>query len=163
MHAVDELALYRSTMDASMFLKRLGAVAVRRGVEIHCYCLMASHYHLLVRDQVGDVSAAMADLNGWYAMTYNRRYGRRGPVFDARFHRTVIEDDDQLRTCIRYIVRNPVEAGLCTDPVEWRWSSHRATIGLARPPAFLRTDVALGPSGSVASYLSLVDVEAPDR
>jgi REP element-mobilizing transposase RayT len=163
MHAVEGLALFRSTNDASMFLQRLDAVATRRDVEIHCFCLMTTHYHLLVRDQVGDVSAAMADLNGWYAITYNRRYSRRGPVFDARFHRTLITDDEQLRACIRYIVRNPVDAGLCSDPGDWRWSSHRATVGLARTPAFLRTDTALGPSASVASYPELVDAKAADR
>jgi putative transposase len=82
-----------------------------------------------------------------------------GPVFDRRFHRTLIEDDDHLQACIRYIVRNPVDARLCADPGDWAWSSHRATVGASRAPWFLRTDLVLGRPESVALYLALVRVD----
>jgi len=157
MHGSAGLDIFGTRGDARLFLERLGDVAARHALEVHAYCLMRTHYHLLVRDTTGVISAVMKDLNGWYARRFNLRHSRRGPVFDRRFYRELIEDDDQLRTCLRYIVRNPVTAELCEDPADWQWSSHRATVGVAPCPTFLRTDVALGPSGSVASYLALVD------
>jgi putative transposase len=157
MHAADGLTLYPTARDAHVFLQRLERVASRHAIEVHCYCLMSTHYHLLIRDLDGGISAAMGDLNGWYSRHYNTRHERRGPVFDGRFHRTLIERDEHLHACIRYIVRNPVEAGLCAAPGDWARSSHRATVGAAPRPPFLRTELLLGNPESLAPYLKLVN------
>ena len=153
MHGAEGITLFPEARDAQAFLAHLGDISSRHSVEIHCYCLMDTHYHLLVRDARGGISAAMSQLNGWYSRRYNHRYGRRGPLFDGRFHRTLVEDEGHLRSCVRYIVRNPVDAGLCREPAGWAWSSHRATIGVAQRPWFLLTDLALGPAGTVEAYI----------
>jgi putative transposase len=81
----------------------------------------------------------MRQLNGVYAPRYNRRHGRVGHVFQARFHATLVARDEHLLALAAYLPRNPVRAGLCTDPAHWQWSSYRATVGL-EPAGFLAVD-----------------------
>jgi hypothetical protein len=85
----------------------------------------------------------MRQLNGVYAQRFNRRHGRVGHLFQARFHSTLIEQDEHLLAVSSYLPLNPVRAGLCADPATWRWSSYRATIGLD-PPGALAVDRLLG-------------------
>jgi putative transposase len=102
----------------------------------------------------------MRDLNGRYARWFNHRRGRSGPLFARRFHRTTVEWDGHLLAAVRYIAMNPVEAGLCERPADWRWSSHQALAGLIRAPNFLRTDVVLGMLGSTDAYVRFVEGES---
>jgi hypothetical protein len=78
----------------------------------------------------------MRHLNGVYAQWFNRRYARVGHLFQGRYGARLVQADEHLLVAARYIVRNPVSAGLCGHPGEWRWSSHRATLGLD-PPGFV--------------------------
>jgi putative transposase len=82
----------------------------------------------------------MRQLNGCYAQYFNRRYGRCGHVFQARFRSILVERDSYLLRACRYVVLNPVRAGLCLDPEEWLWSSYRATAGVEVGPGFLASD-----------------------
>jgi hypothetical protein len=68
---------------------------------------------------------------------FNKRHGRRGPLLDRRFHTTLVKDDAHAISCLRYIARNPIEAGVCKRERDWRCSSHRALAGIASRPAFL--------------------------
>jgi putative transposase len=70
----------------------------------------------------------MQRLHGHYALLYNRRHRKVGHVFQGRFGSKLVDDDAQFWTTARYIARNPVDAGLCRLPREWRWSSYGATI-----------------------------------
>src|SRR5439155_23332869 len=72
---------------------------------------------------------AMQRLNQRYAHAYNARYERRGHAFAERYLCVPVVDDSQLLTVYRYIVRNPVEAGLCAHPLDWTWSSYPAATG----------------------------------
>jgi hypothetical protein len=69
-----------------------------------------------------------------YAKLYNRDHGRRGHLFRARYYSGPIEDDAHLLETIRYIALNPVRAGICQRPEDWRWGTYRATLGLDRAP-----------------------------
>ena len=64
----------------------------------------------------------MHRLNGVYALRFNRRYGLRGHLFETRFSSWVIRDEEHLNAAIEYVLGNPVRAGLCREPREWRWS-----------------------------------------
>ena len=103
------------------------------------YCLMGTHYHLVVQTPRPNLSSGMQLLNGRYAQNFNRRHGRRGHLFDSRFYSILIKTDTHLLAALRYVARNPVTAGLCQAPADWRWSSYRAVVGL--DPALRLLDV----------------------
>jgi len=160
MHAVADERLFAAHEDARRFLSIIGD-AVSCALEVHSYCLMPTHVHLLIRDPNAEVSAVMRDVNGRYSRWFNHRRGRRGPLFAGRFHRTTVGSDSHLLAAVRYIAMNPVESGLCKRPAEWRWSSHRAIAGLTPVPAFLRADFVIGMLGSREAYVRFVEGETP--
>ena len=117
------------------------------------YCLMANHFHLLFGLSESNLSKGMHRLNGLYARRFNERHGHTGHLFEARFASRVIESDEHLFEAIRYVVLNPVRAGICPDAGDWSWSSFRATAGLERCLRFLaasrvRRLFARGPLGA---------------
>jgi REP-associated tyrosine transposase len=132
--------VYRGRADYELFLDLLDHCRERFGLLCHGYCLMGNHYHLVIETPRPNLPVAMRQLNGLYARRFNLRYGRCGHVFQARYRSILVERDSQLLATCRYVVVNPVRAGICTDPAGYRWSSYRATIGLAEPPRFLCTD-----------------------
>jgi putative transposase len=163
MHAVGDERLFLIEGEALAFVRILSEIVGVHDLEVHSYCLMPNHYHLLVRDVRARASEAMRDLNGRYSRWCNARRGRRGPLFSGRFHRTLVLDDSHLLTCVRYLALNPVEAGLCERASGWRWSSHRALAGLIGAPSYLRTDLVLGMLGSPHAYTSFVYETPPQR
>lgn len=109
------------------FLALLSETIELFGWKCLAYCLMTNHYHLLVRTPKPNVSEGMQRLNAAYARWFNRRHGYEGHLFQRRFHSALVESDWHLLEACRYIVLNPVRAGLTSHPGEWRWSSYRAT------------------------------------
>ena len=163
-------AIFLDDYDRTQFLALLSRTWRLDGLVIRSYCLMGNHYHLDVETPRANVSAAMHRVNAGYAHYFNRRHAREGHVFERRYRSTLIATDGQAMATVRYIVRNPVRAGLCTAPEDWAWSSHRATLGLAPPPPFLAVDDALelfGPGdGRVRRYRAYIDAgvdEPADR
>ena len=132
-------AIFTFDSDRIDFLECAGRAFSRHQVECLAYALMPNHHHWLLRLPEADfrLSAAFKELNGRYALRFNRRYGRDAHLFRNRFRAVLQESEGQLLWTVRYIVMNPVEANLCSDPSEYPWSSHRATLGLERPPPFL--------------------------
>jgi REP element-mobilizing transposase RayT len=97
------------------------------------YCLMDNHVHLLVETPAANLGLGMQRLHGKYGRDFNDRHGRSGHVFQGRFGSKRMIDDEQLWTTARYIARNPVEAGLCRDALEWEWSSHAGVLAASAP------------------------------
>jgi putative transposase len=126
--------------DYRFYLELLGEALTRFGVECHGYCLMPNHVHLLLEGPADAISKAMQRVNGRYAQWFNREYAYVGHVFQGRFIGIPIEDEGYLLELARYIVNNPVRAGLCDTAADWPWSSFAATVGDAPKPRFLTTD-----------------------
>jgi putative transposase len=126
--------LYRDDWDRYDFLRGLARVTAKTRWTCIAYCLMTSHYHLIVEVDDGVLPVAMQSLNLAYARNFNRRYGLRGHVQFRRYGSRRIEGEDDLLGRFRYVVNNPVEAGLCATPAEWPWSGYAGTVGL-RPLA----------------------------
>jgi len=129
--------LYRDSHDRLEFLRHLGRVTAKFEWTCVAYCLMSSHYHLIVEVDDGVLPRAMHSLNLAYARHHNRRYALRGHVQFARYGSWRIDDDCDLLARFRYVVRNPVRAGLCASPADWPWSSYAGTVGLASGASFV--------------------------
>ena len=126
--------------DRLKFLDVLAEVVERYHWICHAYCLMPNHYHLLLETPLANLSQGMRQLNGVYTQAFNRRHHRTGHVLQGRYKAILVEKESHLLELARYIVLNPVRAGLVRHPRSWRWSSYRATAGDEEPPAFLTTD-----------------------
>ncbi len=116
--------VFEDDTDREFYLKRLQKYCEELGVEIHAWCLMSNHTHLLLRADLEALSAMMRKLGSVYARFFNTRHMRSGPLFEGRFYSVCVETNEQFMSTIRYIHRNPVhheEAALCGS---YAWSSY---------------------------------------
>jgi REP element-mobilizing transposase RayT len=86
------------------------------------YCLMTTHFHLVLACRRASLSAGMHWLGGVYAQRFNRRHDRRGHLFENRFSAWFVADERHWENACNYVFENPVKAGLCERPDEWPWS-----------------------------------------
>lgn len=122
-------AIFAEDRDRATFLKLLGQVVSRHAWCCRAYCLMTTHYHVLLGTPHGDLAAGMRFLNGAYARRFNKRHGGSGAVFEARYHSELIETDAHLLEVCRYLALNPVRAGLAARADDWAWGSFAAHAG----------------------------------
>ena len=109
---------------------------------------MANHYHLLSENTEGQPLTRHAPANGIYTQSFNRRHKRVGHLFQGRFKAILVERESHLLELCRYIVLNPLRVKGTASAQSWRWSSYRATAGLAAVPEFLSTDWILAQFGN---------------
>jgi putative transposase len=157
-------AVFELTADYHLF-EYLVARALRRyEARVHAYCWMTNHIHLAV--QVGD--ARLGQLIQTLASTYARRKQQAMPTtghfFERRYHASLVETDAYWLAVVRYIHRNPVEAGMVADCAEYPWSSHRSYLGRACP-AWLTTAPTLAMFGgstieAIATYQRFIAADA---
>ena len=132
--------IFLDDIDRNTFLSVLGLTMRRFNVICHAYCLMTNHFHLLLETPDANLSKAMRQFNSVYTQAFNRRHGRVGHVLQGRFKSIVVDRDAYLLELCRYIVLNPVRAGMVKEPGKYPWSSYRATAGLGKKPDFLAVD-----------------------
>jgi putative transposase len=130
--------IFLDDRDRRRFINRLALVLDLLHAECHAYCLMTNHYHLVVTTRDANLSRLMQGLNSAYGQWWNHQHNQVGHLFQSRFHAQVIQNERYLLTACAYVVLNPVRAGLVDSPERWKWSSYRATAGLAEMPPFLR-------------------------
>lgn len=124
--------------DYARYLELLLEAWRRFRVEVHAYCLMPNHLHLLLSPRESCLSAMIDYLHGEYARTFNFEHQRTGHLFQGRFHSRVVADERYLHEVGRYIHMNPVRAGLVQRPEDYPWSSFRAYLdGTEERPGFL--------------------------
>jgi putative transposase len=133
----DRQPIFLDADDYEHFLVRLSVTTVRCDVRCCAFCLMPNHSHLLLEPNQIPLGRMMQQLNSSYCQWFNERHERVGHVLQGRYKAPMIDGDAYFRRVLRYIVRNPVRAGLVTDVSDWPWSSYRATAGLATAPSFL--------------------------
>ena len=146
--------IFWDARDRGRFLDELADAAERAALEIHAFCLMGNHYHILVRSLRGQLSMGMQQLSSNYTHYANARMSRDGPLFRGRFHCVTIESDAHLIQALRYIHFNPVDAGAAQRPEEWTWSSATAYLDPTTGPPWLKTSFLLSMFGTAlgASY-----------
>ncbi|MGH1469872.1 MAG: transposase [Cellvibrionaceae bacterium] len=125
------------------FLHTLEEAHSRFDAQIHAYCLMKNHYHLLVETPRANLDRIMRHINGVYTQRYNRLKCTDGPLFRGRYKALLVDEDAYLLQVGRYIHRNPIEVkGASADVLNrFRWSSYLAYINRVQPPAWLMRDL----------------------
>jgi REP element-mobilizing transposase RayT len=132
--------IYFSDADREAWLKLFGEVCQRFNWVCHAYCQMTNHYHLVVETPEKNLSLGMRQLNGVYTQYINRSQRRVGHVFQGRYKAILVEKDSYLLELARYVVLNPVRAGMVAEAGDWPWSSYLAMIGAAPVPDWLQMD-----------------------
>lgn len=113
--------------DYQLYLYQLGRLAEKYFVNIHAYVLMTNHVHLLMTGKQKDsISSLMKYLGQCYVQYINKTYKRSGTLWEGRYKSCLIDADEYLLHCQRYIELNPVRAGMVDHPAEYRWTSYRA-------------------------------------
>ena len=116
------IVIYRDPADYDTFASMLRSTARRFAWRLLAFCLMPTHYHLVLEARLEQLSAGMHRLNGSYASQFNRKHSRSGHLFGSRFHTRVVEEEDYLERLSAYVILNPVRAGHCEAPAEWPWT-----------------------------------------
>jgi REP element-mobilizing transposase RayT len=119
---VGRMAILREDIDGRSFTGFLVRSSSRFEWQVHAYCLMTNHFHLVVEAATERLSQGMQSLNWSFARRFNDRYDRTGHVFEGRFRTRLIEGDAYLERACTYVWNNPVAVGLAATPDDWPWS-----------------------------------------
>lgn len=118
--------LFEDESDYRYFIEALQQLKEEMAFEIHAYCLMSNHVHLLIREKhVGDISLIMKRLLTKYVMYFNRKYQRNGALIASRYKSIPVEVDEYFIPLLRYIHQNPLKAGMVEKMEVYRYSSYR--------------------------------------
>lgn len=165
---VERRSIYADDRDRRRFLRLLAHTVIERRWNLLAFVLMTNHYHLLFETPETNLSQGMKDVDGEYASGFNVRHRRVGHLFQGRFKSHLVDSDTYLLEVARYIVLNPVRAGMVHTAEDWRWSSYRATAALMPAPAWLDTQTILtrfhggSPALAVAEYRRFIAAATPE-
>ena len=121
--------------DYVRYLHDLHIAAQLNQVALHAYVLMTNHVHILATPaETHSIAHMMQDTGRRYVRYINTRYRRTGSLWEGRYKASVIDSEQYLLTCMRYIEMNPVRAGMVAHPSEYRWSSYPANAGFMTNP-----------------------------
>jgi len=146
-HSNHGRVVFRDDQERSQFLAVLESAVRLFRWSCRSYCLLSTHYHLLVATPDPNLSAGMQHIGGRYAQWANWYREERSHIFEGRFRSILVTSESHALELYRYIALNPVRAGLVRDPEEWRWSSLRAVLGREQPPGFLDVEAVLSEFG----------------
>ena len=145
--------IFRDEADRQRFVETLGEAAVRSGWQVHAYCLMSNHFHLVVETPQPTLVAGMKWFLGTYTGRFNRRHKLIGHLFSGRYKSLIVDHSGggYLRTVCEYVHLNPARAKLLAPRQAlsaYTWSSWPAYLRApAKRPEWLRVDRVLGEAG----------------
>ena len=118
--------IFVSEADYYFYLEKLESACVKHDCELHAYVLMSNHVHLLMTPHSSDgISKVMQYIGRYYVQYFNYNYDRTGTLWEGRFKSTLIDSEQYLLVCSRYIELNPVRANMVDHPSKYYWSSYR--------------------------------------
>ena len=134
--------IFAADGDYRAYLDWLKTAADQHGLLIHAYVLMTNHVHLLATpEQEDSIGKTLQSLGRRYVQYFNYTYGRTGTLWEGRYRATVVQAEDYLLTCSRYIELNPVRAGMVSSPAHYRYSSYRDNAQGRKDPLLTEHEV----------------------
>lgn len=124
MRGVNRQSIFEDEEDCSRFFEILRLIKKKSDFKVIAWCLMSNHVHLLIQFGNESLEKVLKKIDVTYAVYYNKKNEKLGPVFADRFRSEPVEDDAYLITVARYIHRNPLKAGVCKDMSKYQWSSY---------------------------------------
>lgn len=122
---VDRQPCFARDDDYLQYRQELGEAALKHDCALHAYVLMTNHVHLLVTPAApGGVSRMMQAIGRRYVACFNARYRRTGTLWEGRFKSALVDSDEYVLACYRYIELNPVRAAMVAQAQDYRWSSY---------------------------------------
>ncbi|HEX3029848.1 MAG TPA: transposase [Clostridia bacterium] len=128
MRGINRQSIFEDDEDSVKFLHTLQKYKDVCGYKLYAYCLMGNHLHLLLMEGNEPLEQVMRRVCGSYVLWYNRKYDRVGYLFQDRYKSEPVEDDTYFLTVLRYILQNPIKAGLVTSIDEYMWSNYNEYI-----------------------------------
>ena len=123
---INRTYIFNNPIDIKYYIKNMYDLKNKYNIKIVAYCIMNNHTHILLQSESTDnVGKYMHGLNTRYGQYYNKKYNRVGYVFRDRYKAEGIYSEEQLNNCIRYIYNNPVKAGICKSPEEYKYSNYK--------------------------------------
>ena len=137
-------------------------------VRVVAYCLMGTHYHILLQTPDANLSRCMRHIDGVYTQIFNRSHGLDGHLFRGRYKSILVDSDSYLLELLRYIHRNPIEAGMVDRLESYQWSSHKGYLSKSDKWNWLHKNYVLKMfSGhkkeAVIIYRNFVNKEIPEE
>ncbi len=129
-HGVGKQDVFLEENDYRHYLNKLAESLKKHNISLIAYVLMPNHIHLVVRqDTATPVYKLISSLHTSYSMYFNRKYNRKGHLFQDRFKQVILDSDEQLVYLSKYVHLNPVKAGLVQEPWKYFWSSCQDYLG----------------------------------
>ena len=165
---VDRTVCFAADEDRRFYLSALQKVANEHDCQIHAYVLMNNHVHMLVTGgQPGCISTMMQALGRRYVQYFNSRYHRTGTLWEGRFKSSLVDSENYLLCCYRYIELNPVRAHMVPRAQDYSWSSvHANAFGKPDPvvsPHLVFLDLGKDLSSRLGSYRALLCEPIPEN
>ncbi|MHC5062940.1 MAG: transposase [Planctomycetota bacterium] len=129
-------SVFESRSDFRYFMSQMARAARRKEIEVYAFCLMTTHFHLLLKSVDGQLAIAMQRIENSYVRRFNRERRRDGSLFRGRYTSKLVESEAYRRILFRYIHFNPVKGGVVDRPGDYKFSSARM-LGLDRRPKWL--------------------------
>ena len=155
---------YIDTDDRSTWVRLLASVLARFDWKCLAFCQLSTHVHFIVDVPDTSLPLGMKQLNMAYSKEFNGRHNRVGQFVRRRYgSRRIVEGRDLVAT-YAYVVLNPVRAGMCPRPEDWRWSSYGTTLRISKDFPFVDGSLAvLEAGGSTEALRETIDARARER
>ena len=124
--------LFVNKADYQQFIDLLQETAELFNINVAAYCLMPTHYHLMLQTPDANLSRSMRHINGIYTQRYNVSHSCDGTLFRGRYKSILVDADNYVLQLVRYIHRNPLKAGLVKRLGQYVWSSHKGYLSKAK-------------------------------
>lgn len=119
LRGVNRQTIFEEDEDRFRFLNTVSRCREVSGFSLHAFVLMSNHIHLLIETGIEPLDDIFKRIGTSYAMWYNRKYQRAGHLFQDRFRSESVETDQYYMTVLRYILQNPVKAGMVSHPGDY--------------------------------------------